>query len=133
MTPLLTRTPLKMRLFHFLDLLLLLRSPRAHLARYRRLYLSNATHARRGPNDQKCKTGVGTNVRRRGRGHHLPIGLQRRIIKSARIVHRGGHIGPHEAFLAHCRGWCRVSLLLLGEGELGHVGTERFGGAMTSR
>lgn len=78
------------------------------------------------------KKGVGTNFGRRRRGHNLPVGRQRRAFEGARIVHRGWHPGPHEAILPHRRRRRRDTLLLLGEGELGHVGAQRPGGTMTA-
>jgi hypothetical protein len=78
------------------------------------------------------KKGVGTNFGRRRRGRYLPVGRQRRAFEGARIVHRGWHPGPREAILPHRRRRRRDTLLLLGEGELGHVGAQRSGGTMTA-
>lgn len=78
------------------------------------------------------KKGVGTNFGRRRRGHNLPVGRQRRAFEGARIVHRGWHPSPREAILPHRRRRRRDALLLLGEGELGHVGAQRPGGTMTA-
>ena len=80
----------------------------------------------------ETESGMGTNVRRRGRGNHIPIGRQCRVVEGARIVHRRWDTGPDEAFFPHRRRWRGHSLLLLGEGKLGHLGTERFGRLVTA-
>ena len=77
------------------------------------------------------KKGLGTNFRRRGRRHTIPIGRQCRIIEGSRIVHRGRHPSAREAIFPDRRGWSCDPLLLLGEGELGHVGAQRPGGPLT--